>query len=85
VGLAMCLSGANRQTRSLFRRSALDNLLTDQRSSVRAQRHCVAVIMVLAVLRDRGVYATLCEERGRHPSLPIRDDTPRGICEGYQK
>jgi len=65
--------------------AALDNLLTDQRSSVRAQRRCVAVIMVLAVLRDRGVYAPpYGEERGRHPSLPIRDDTPRGICEGYQ-
>jgi hypothetical protein len=35
--------------------AALDSLLTDHRSRVRAQRHCVAVIMVLAVLWDRGV------------------------------
>jgi hypothetical protein len=35
--------------------AVLDSLLTDHRSRVRAQRHCVAVIMVLAVLRGRGV------------------------------
>ena len=34
--------------------AALDSLLTDQRSRVRAQRHCEALIMVLGVLRDRG-------------------------------
>jgi hypothetical protein len=34
--------------------AALDSLLTDQRSRVRAQRHCVAVIMVL---RSSGIVA----------------------------
>jgi hypothetical protein len=57
--------------------AALDSLLTDQRSRVRAQRHCVAVIMVLAVLRDRGVgfarldFAMLTERSRRRKVVPM--------------
>src|SRR6516165_10172923 len=64
----------------------LDSLPMDQRRRVRAQRHCVAVIMVLAVLRDRGVGrpAPPCRIAGyprRHPGHRLgrrRDGLLRG-------